>query len=88
MQFAVGDYEGDPAFRWNDPKGDFGDVYEFVALGANAATSQFFETAMYKALYERKYSRSASNASENDLKEFVFRYLPCLLSFLPLTVVP
>ncbi|KZT38314.1 VID27-domain-containing protein [Sistotremastrum suecicum HHB10207 ss-3] len=71
MQFAVGDFEGDPAFRWNDPKGDVGDVYEFVALGANAATSQFFETSMYKALYERKYGRSATNASENDLKEFV-----------------
>lgn len=53
-------------------QGDVNDQYEFVATGTNKSTSMFFETCIYKAMWERKYNRSAEEASENDLKQFVY----------------
>lgn len=72
LGFRVGEFEGEPAFRWRDIQGDVSDLYEFVATGTNRPTSLFFETCMYKAMWEREYNRSAEVASEKDLQQFVF----------------
>ena len=69
----MGEFEGEPAFRWRDMQGDVNDLYEFVAVGTNRPTSEFFENSVYKAMWERKYNRSSDEASEKDLKQFVYR---------------
>jgi hypothetical protein len=53
-------------------QGDVNDLYEFVAIGTNQPTSSFFETCMYKAMWERKYNHSAEEASDKDLKQFIY----------------
>ena len=68
LEFRVGELEGEPAFRWRDIHGDVNDLYEFIALGTNKPTSSFFESCMYKAMWERKFSRSAE-ASRRSVSE-------------------
>jgi hypothetical protein len=54
-------------------QGDVNDMSEFVAVGMNQPTSSFFEACMYyKAMWERKYSRSGEEVSEKDLKQFIY----------------
>ena len=49
------------------------ELYEFIASGTNDATRAFFETCMYRAMYERKYKRSGDNTSDQDLDEFMWQ---------------
>ncbi|KAF9075729.1 VID27 cytoplasmic protein-domain-containing protein [Rhodocollybia butyracea] len=65
--------EGDPTFVWRDLAGDIDEFFEFVAIGTNEPTKTFFEICMYRAMYERKYSRSAESVNEPDLEEFVYK---------------
>lgn len=65
--------EGDPTLVWRDLAGDVDEFFEFVATGTNEPTKAFFETCMYRAMYERKYNRSADNAGEEDLQEFIYK---------------
>ncbi|KAF5390668.1 hypothetical protein D9757_002743 [Collybiopsis confluens] len=65
--------EGDPTFVWRDLAGDVDEFFEFVAIGTNEPTKAFFETCMYRAMFERKYNRSADNANEEDLQEFIHK---------------
>ena len=51
------------------------EFYEFVATDMNAPTRAFFETCMYRAMFERKYKTSADAVPESDLDEFVWQYV-------------
>lgn len=81
LQFRTGETEGEPALIWRDLEGDVDEFYEFVARGANAPTLAFFETCMYRAMYERKYGTSADNTQDSDLQEFIWQCV-CLVSML------
>lgn len=75
LEFRTGETEGEPSFIWRDIEGDYNEFYEFVASGTNAPTRAFFETCMYRAMYERKYRRSADNTTDADLAEFIWKYV-------------
>ncbi|KAI0750701.1 VID27 cytoplasmic protein [Daedaleopsis nitida] len=65
--------DNDPTFVWRDLQGDEDELYEFVAPGTNEPTRAFFETCMYRAMYERKYRTSADNTQDSDLQEFIWQ---------------
>lgn len=65
--------EGQPSFIWRDLEGGPDEFYEFIAHGTNDFTSAFFETSMYRAMYERKYRKNADNMKEADLQEFIWQ---------------
>jgi VID27 N-terminal region len=73
LEFRTGQTEGEPTLLWRDLQGDVDEFYEFVASGTNAPTKAFFETCMYRAMYERKYKTSADNVRDEDLAEFVWQ---------------
>ena len=75
LEFRTGETEGEPTFIWRDIEGDYNEFYEFVASGTNAPTRAFFETCMYRAMYERKYRISADNTTDDDLAEFIWQYV-------------
>lgn len=60
---------------WRDLQGDVDELFEFDCGDTNEPTRAFFETCMYRAMYERKYKRSADAAPENALDEFQYRYV-------------
>lgn len=70
---AVG--EDGPSFMWRDLEGDVDEFYEFVASGTNEPTRAFFETCMYRAMYERKYKKSADDIPDSDLQEFIWQWV-------------
>ncbi|TFL00478.1 VID27 cytoplasmic protein [Pterulicium gracile] len=73
LEFRAGDNDGEPHFIWRDLEGDIDEFYQFVAPGTNAPTKAFFETCMYRAMYERKYKRNADATQDGDLEEFIWR---------------
>ncbi|KAG2013590.1 VID27 cytoplasmic protein, variant 2 [Coprinopsis cinerea AmutBmut pab1-1] len=73
LEFRAGETDGEPTFIWRDLHGDVDEAFEFVATGTNAPTRAFFETCMYRAMYERKYRRSADATSDADLEEFIYK---------------
>lgn len=75
LHFRTGDTEGEPTLIWRDIEGDATEFYEFVARGTNEPTRAFFETCMYRAMYERKYKTSADNTQDKDLAEFIWQYV-------------
>ena len=75
LEFRIGEYEGEPTFVWRDIDGDINEFYEFVASGTNAPTRAFFETCMYRAMYERKYRQNADNTTDEELSQFIWRYV-------------
>ena len=78
MQFRTSmTSDQEPTFAWRDLHGDEDELYEFVAAGTNEPTRAFFETCMYRAMYERKYRRSADNTQDSDLQEFIWQYVVC-----------
>ncbi len=78
MQFRTGTTsDNEPTFVWRDLQGDEDELYEFVAAGTNEPTRAFFETCMYRAMYERKYRQSADNTQDSDLQEFMWQYVDC-----------
>lgn len=77
LQFRTGETEGEPTFIWRDLEGDIDEFFEFVATGTNEPTRAFFETCMYRAMYERKYRKSADNTSDSELAEFIWQ---CVIS--------
>jgi hypothetical protein len=64
---------GEKVLAWRDLSGDQGDLYEFVCDSSiqvdKVAT---FELAAVECQYERKYRKSAQQATEAELKEFQF----------------
>ncbi|EJF61218.1 VID27 cytoplasmic protein [Dichomitus squalens LYAD-421 SS1] len=74
LEFRTGTTsDNEPTFVWRDLQGDVDELYEFVANGTNEPTRAFFETCMYRAMYERKYRRSADNTQDSDLQEFIWQ---------------
>lgn len=73
LEFRTGETEGEPTFVWRDLQGDVDEFYEFVASGTNGPTRAFFETCMYRAMYERKYRMSADATQDTDLAQFIWQ---------------
>jgi len=73
LEFRTSQSDGEPTLLWRDLQGDVDEFYEFVASGTNAPTKAFFETCMYRAMYERKYKSSADNLGDEDLAEFIWQ---------------
>ncbi|KAI0032040.1 VID27 cytoplasmic protein [Vararia minispora EC-137] len=74
LEFRTGETpEGDPAFIWRDLQGDVDEFYEFAAPGTNEPTRAFFETCIFRAMYERKYKKSADSTHDADLSEFIWQ---------------
>ena len=71
LGFYTSENEGDPTFVWRDLQGDPDEFFEFTAPGCNEPTRAFFETCMYRAMYERKYRKSADNVADSALEEFI-----------------
>ncbi|KAG8865237.1 hypothetical protein FRB96_000127 [Tulasnella sp. 330] len=73
LAFRSGTFDGLPTIAFRDPDGDEDDLYEFVAgVGVNAPTMTFFETAVLKAMYERKHQKSSEKARDADLKKLMW----------------
>ena len=75
LAFHPASTEDGPTFMWRDLDGDVDEFYEFLAPGTNEPTRAFFETCMYRAMYERKYRKSADDTQDADLQEFIQRYV-------------
>jgi len=73
LEFRTGQTDGEPTFIWRDLYGDIDELFEYVAAGTNEPTKAFFETCMYRAMYERKYRVSADQVRDADLEEFIWR---------------
>lgn len=73
LDFRTGETEGDINFVWRDLQGDVDEFYEYVAPETNEPTKAFFETCMYRAMYERKYKEEAPDNA--DLSQFVWQYV-------------
>ncbi|KZT20359.1 VID27 cytoplasmic protein [Neolentinus lepideus HHB14362 ss-1] len=73
LEFHSGERDGEPTFIWRDLEGDVDEQYEFVATGTNEPTRAFFETCMYRAMYERKYRKSADTLTDADFQEFTWQ---------------
>ena len=73
LEFHSGVTDDEPTFIWRDLDGDVDELYEFVASGTNEPTRAFFETCMYRAMYERKYKASADHIKDSDLDQFVWQ---------------
>jgi hypothetical protein len=72
----MGTHDKAPTVIWRDVQGDVDETFEFEASEVNAPTLAFFETCMYRAMYERKYRKSADNTTDDDLQQFVWKYVP------------
>ncbi|KAF5363817.1 hypothetical protein D9756_000435 [Leucocoprinus leucothites] len=72
LEFRTSSTDNEPSFLWRDLNGDVDEFFEFVATGTNEPTRAFFETCMYRAMYERKYKRSAEQTKDSDLEEFIW----------------
>ncbi|KXN89646.1 Vacuolar import and degradation protein 27, partial [Leucoagaricus sp. SymC.cos] len=72
LEFRTSSTDGEPSFLWRDLNGDVDEFFEFIAIGTNEPTRAFFETCMYRAMYERKYRRSAEQTKDSDLEEFIW----------------
>lgn len=83
LDFRTGETDGDPTLVWRDLAGDVDEFYEFIAAGTNGPTLAFFETCMYRAMYERKYKTSADNTRDSDFEEFIWRSVCMLVSIAP-----
>ncbi|KAF7775973.1 hypothetical protein Agabi119p4_4366 [Agaricus bisporus var. burnettii] len=72
LEFRTSYTDDEPSFIWRDLNGDIDESFEFVATGTNEPTKAFFETCMYRAMFERKYKRSADQTKDSDLDEFIW----------------
>ena len=64
---------GENILAWRDLSGDVGDLYEFVCDSSiQAEKVATFLVAAIESQYERKYRKSARNATEKQLQEFQF----------------
>jgi hypothetical protein len=80
LEFRSGVTDDEPTFIWRDLDGDVDELYEFVASGTNEPTRAFFETCMYRAMYERKFKASADSTKDSDLDQFIWRLALLVMS--------
>jgi VID27 N-terminal region/VID27 C-terminal WD40-like domain/VID27 PH-like domain len=78
LQFRVDIRDtGEKVFAWRDLSGAKGDLWEFVCdTSTKAETVESFELIAVRCQYERKYKKSADDATEEDLHQFVFTEEP------------
>jgi hypothetical protein len=63
---------GEKVFAWRDLSGAKGDLWEFVCdVATPAETAESFEIVAIRAQYERKYKKSADEATEEELQQFL-----------------
>ncbi|KAH9904276.1 VID27 cytoplasmic protein [Xylariomycetidae sp. FL2044] len=74
LHFRVESREGsEKILAWKDLSGDVGDVYEFVCdPSIQSMQVEAFERIAKQCQYERKYRKSYTTASEEDLQQFEF----------------
>jgi len=74
LQFRVDIREtGEKVFAWRDLSGSPSDLWEFVCdHSTKPETVETFEVVALRCQYERKYKKSAENATEEELQQFVF----------------
>lgn len=84
LEFRTGETDGEPTFIWRDLRGDIDEFFEYVAQGTNRPTKAFFETCMYRAMYERKYKASADSLSDKQLEEFIWKYVAVYIRLSPM----
>ncbi|KAM5453204.1 Vacuolar import and degradation protein 27 [Microsporum audouinii] len=81
--------EGEKVIAWRDLSGDVGDLYEFVC---DPSTPQekvaTFLLAAVECQYERKYRRSAQQATDAQLQEFDFEEESPIPNASPITTSP
>ncbi|KAF9247278.1 VID27 cytoplasmic protein-domain-containing protein [Melanogaster broomeanus] len=69
-----GETPQEASFVWRDLDGDVDELYEFLMTEeTNEPTRAFFETCMYRAMYERKYRTSADNVNDSELEQFIWK---------------
>jgi hypothetical protein len=73
LEFRTGQTEGEPTFVWRDMEGGVDEFFEFVASGTNEPTQALFEVCMYRAMYERRYKKSADHLTDAELQEFIYK---------------
>ncbi|KIJ70025.1 hypothetical protein HYDPIDRAFT_104706 [Hydnomerulius pinastri MD-312] len=76
LEFRPGQEEStsESSFVWRDLEGDVDELYEFLMTEeTNEPTRAFFETCMYRAMYERKFRTSADNVQDPDLAQFIWK---------------
>jgi hypothetical protein len=72
---------GEGVFAWRDLSGARGDLWEFVCdVSTRAETVESFELVAVRCQYERKFKRSAEDATEEDLQQFLFEEAPIPLA--------
>ena len=78
LQFRVDIRDtGEKVFAWRDLSGATGDLWEFVCdTSTKAETVESFELVAVRCQYERKYKKSAEDATEEDLHQFIFTQEP------------
>ena len=81
LHFRTSENDGEPTFVWQDMQGGDDELYEFEATGTNEPTRALFETCMYRAMYERKYKKSAEGTTDADLAEFIWRCVLFMFSW-------
>jgi VID27 N-terminal region len=87
LQFHSGTFEGQTTFLWRDMD-DEDDLFEYVATGANGPTVAFFQTSMYKAMYERKYGKSSADTTDEDLQQFAYKWVhPRIFVYILLIII-
>ncbi|KAG6335306.1 hypothetical protein ID866_3790 [Astraeus odoratus] len=71
---GFGETDNQATFVWRDLDGDVDELYEFVMTEeTNEPTRAFFETCMYRAMYERKYKANADSIRDQDLSQFIWK---------------
>ncbi|KAF8529192.1 VID27 cytoplasmic protein [Hysterangium stoloniferum] len=76
LHFRLGTFDSHSTYLWRDLEEDDEDLYEFVATGADSVAVAAFEMAIYRAMYERKYSKSAMDIPDARLKQFALNAPP------------
>ncbi|KAN0097408.1 VID27 cytoplasmic domain containing protein [Tylopilus felleus] len=79
LEFRPGPGENpqEASFVWRDLDGDVDELYEFLMTEeTNEPTRAFFETCMYRAMYERKYRKSADILRDSELEQFIWKPPP------------
>ncbi|RIA94491.1 VID27 cytoplasmic protein [Glomus cerebriforme] len=73
LKFRKGQFEGRTTFSWRDLSGDPDDLFEFVCdINTTTHIVDAFEHTVYKCMFERKYQKPQYEATEQDIRNFVF----------------
>lgn len=85
LQFRSEKYDGGQALTWLDVDGDSEDLYQFVASKTvGAPTIAYFETAVLRAIYERKHGKSSEKVRDSELQKLMWKSVTLLSIRYPL----